>query len=93
MLIVKPLVLGLIIGVIVFLTSRFLNKKTNSKFIIHLPAIVLIIISIILFYIGYVSIRGFEGASYSFLGVIIFISTIISILIFNTKAKENNESI
>ncbi|ADE72412.1 hypothetical protein BMQ_pBM50073 (plasmid) [Priestia megaterium QM B1551] len=43
-----------------------------------IPAILTVIAAIVLFYIGYVEVRGFEGAAYLFLSVFLILFAIIS---------------
>ncbi|MGF7535201.1 YesK family protein [Bacillus mexicanus] len=78
-----PLGLGALIGIIIIVLSMTLKKKSASS--AKVPAYAGVIISVILFCIGYFIVRGFEGAAYSILGIIIFIFTIFAFFVAQKK--------
>ncbi|GIN99148.1 hypothetical protein J6TS1_50180 [Siminovitchia terrae] len=52
-----------------------------SLFVRMIPGMLTVIAAIILFYVGFVNIRGFEGAAYGILGFFLVIFAIISFII------------
>ena len=76
-----PFLTALIPGFIIVVLTRWLSKKGLSLYIRMLPGILLIIIAAILFYIGFVNIRGFEGGVYGVLSFFLVIFAIISFAI------------
>ncbi len=75
-----PLLIAFIPGVIVLLFTWLFRRMKWSITIRMIPAILTVIASIVLFYIGYVEIRGFEGAAYLFLAVFLLFFAIISFI-------------
>lgn len=67
MMVLAPFLVAIISGSIILLITWGLIKKNFSLPVRNIPGIVTIIAAIILFYIGFVKIRGFEGAAYLFL--------------------------
>ncbi|NIK11653.1 YesK family protein [Alkalibacillus almallahensis] len=83
MMVVAPFLMALIPGIIVLTLTWWFNKKEFHQIIRILPGILLIIAAAILFYIGFVHIRGFEGAAYGFLSFFLIIFAMISFTIGN----------
>jgi hypothetical protein len=73
-----PLLIGLVPGLIVLLLTWLFRRMKWRLPIRMIPAILTVIASIVLFYIGYVEVRGFEGAAYLFLAVFLILFAIIS---------------
>ncbi|GAB1763580.1 hypothetical protein NQ129_25700 [Priestia aryabhattai] len=78
MMIGVPLLIGLVPGVIVLLLTLLFRRMKWGTIVRMIPAILTVIASIVLFYIGYVKVRGFEGAAYLFLAVFLILFAIIS---------------
>ncbi|MGW8428243.1 hypothetical protein ACWGJQ_22605 [Peribacillus simplex] len=62
-----PLLVACVPGMLVVFLAWWFRKLHLSLFIRLLPGILTVITSIILFYIGFGNIRGFEGAGYGIL--------------------------
>ncbi|MFE5431140.1 YesK family protein [Peribacillus simplex] len=62
-----PLLVACVPGMLVVFLEWWFRKLHLSLFIRLLPGILTVITSIILFYIGFGNIRGFEGAGYGIL--------------------------
>ena len=69
MMIGGPLLIALVPGVLVLLVTWLFRKMKWNKFIRMAPSILTVITAAVLFYIGYIEVRGFEGAGYLFLSV------------------------
>jgi len=78
MMVAVPLLIGLVPGLIVLLLT-WLSRRMKWRLPVRMiPAILTAIASIVLFYIGYVEVRGFEGAAYLFLAVFLILFAAIS---------------
>ncbi|MEH6965050.1 hypothetical protein ABEX35_08640 [Priestia megaterium] len=78
MMIGVPLLIGLVPGLIVLLLTWLFRRMKWRLPVRMIPAILTVIASIVLFYIGYVEVRGFEGAAYLFLAVFLILFAAIS---------------
>lgn len=78
MMIGVPLLIGLVPGLIVLLMTWLFRRMKWKLPVRMIPAILTVIASIVLFYIGYVEVRGFEGAAYLFLAVFLILFAAIS---------------
>ncbi|MEK3886325.1 YesK family protein [Bacillus sp. FSL K6-3431] len=78
-----PLLIAIVLGVIILLLTSLFKKKNFSKPIRMIPAILSIIAAIILVYIAFVNIRGFEGVAYGILAFFLICIAIISFAISN----------
>ena len=78
MMIGVPLLIGLVPGLIVLLLTWLFRRMKWRLPVRMIPAILTAIASIVLFYIGYVEVRGFEGAAYLFLAVFLILFAAIS---------------
>lgn len=76
-----PLLIGIVPGLIVLLLTWLFRRMKWRLTVRMIPATLTVIASIILFYIGYVEVRGFEGAAYLFLAVFLILFAIISFVI------------
>ncbi|MET3683180.1 Zn-dependent protease with chaperone function [Alkalibacillus flavidus] len=83
MMVAAPFLMALIPGIIIMTLSWWFNKKDFHQFIRMLPGILLIIAAVVLFYIGFVTIRGFEGAAYGLLSFLLIIFAFFSFAIGN----------
>jgi hypothetical protein len=81
MMFLVPFLIALIPGVIIFLVTWTLAKKGYALSVRMLPGILLITFSLVVFYIGFVHIRGFEGALYGILSFFLIMFALISMVI------------
>ncbi|ALX50522.1 hypothetical protein AOX59_02865 [Lentibacillus amyloliquefaciens] len=77
--------MSLIPGVVILLVTWWFKKMNFSLFVRIIPGVLTVIAAIILFYIGFVNIRGFEGAAYGILAFFLVIFAIISFLLAKKK--------
>ncbi len=70
-----PIIIGVAMGILMLFLTKILKNK--SAYIAKVPAFIGLFIFVIAMLLS-VYIRGFEGASYAVLGIIILIFTIIS---------------
>ena len=76
-----PLLVACVPGMLVILLAWWFRKLHLSLFVRLLPGILTVITSIILFYIGFVNIRGFEGAGYGILAFFLLPFAIVASII------------
>ncbi|WP_181350025.1 YesK family protein [Thalassobacillus sp. CUG 92003] len=88
MMLYGPLLVSLIPGIIVLALTWWFRKKEFSLLMRMLPGCLLTIGAVILFYIGFVNIRGFEGAAYGILSFLLILFAITSFAI-GLKVKVN----
>ncbi|WP_431803575.1 hypothetical protein [Halobacillus andaensis] len=91
MMLYGPLLVSLIPGIIALTLTWWFSKKGFSLFIKMVPGCFLTIAAAILFYNGFVNIRGFEGAAYGILSFFLIIFAIISFAM-GVKVKEDLSS-
>ncbi|MGE7023344.1 hypothetical protein [Solibacillus cecembensis] len=84
----SPFLLGILAGIILIALSAYLKNKGFSKLVIMIPIIVLLATGIIMFYLGYVVIRGFEGFAYSQFGVANLFCLLIRFFVFINDSKK-----
>ncbi|WP_328263539.1 YesK family protein [Priestia megaterium] len=70
----------------IFINSRYLEswlfrKIKWNKVVRMLPSMLAVMAAAVLFYIGYVEIRGFEGAGYLFLSVFLLLFALVSYIV------------
>ncbi|MEV9639562.1 hypothetical protein ABZ756_02540 [Mammaliicoccus sciuri] len=87
MMILAPFLTAVILGSIILLITWWFKKMHFSLFVQTLPGILTAITAIVLFYIGFVNIKGFEGAAYGFLAFFLISFAAISF----EMAKKNKE--
>lgn len=80
-----PLLMSLVPGFAALLLTWWFTKMNFSLIIRVIPGILTIIAAVILFYIGYVNIRGFEGAAYGILAFFLVSFAVISFIIAKKK--------
>ena len=85
MLLLMPLFTALAIGLVDLLLSMLLSRFTQVRLLVHLPSIVAVFAGVYWLYIGYVLVRGFEGAAYGFLGVFTVMAALCVLLYVNRK--------
>ncbi|MED3648051.1 YesK family protein [Halalkalibacterium halodurans] len=87
MFLLVPISVGIIVGLVVFFATKWLISVKKSKTVIYVPAILSIVISISLILYGFIFIRGFEGAAYLILSIIVLLFAIPSL--FYARIKLN----
>ncbi|MGG1564692.1 YesK family protein [Priestia megaterium] len=70
----------------IFINSRYLEswlfrKIKWNKVVRMLPSMLAVMAAAVLFYIGYVEIRGFEGAGYLFLSIFLLLFAVVSYIV------------
>ncbi|MDC7720933.1 hypothetical protein FA002_12835 [Priestia megaterium] len=81
MMIGGPLLIALLPSVLVILVTWLFRKMKWNKVIRMLPSMLTVMAAAVLFYIGYVEIRGFEGAGYLFLSVFLLLFALVSYIV------------
>jgi ABC-type nickel/cobalt efflux system permease component RcnA len=81
MMIGGPLLIALLPGVLVILVTWLFRKMKWNKVIRMIPSMLTVMAAAVLFYIGYVEIRGFEGAGYLFLSVFLLLFALVSYIV------------
>ena len=81
MMIGGPLLIALLAGVLVILVTWLFRKMKWNKVIRMLPSMLTVMAAAILFYLGYVEVRGFEGAGYLFLSVFLLLFAVVSYIV------------
>ncbi|WP_337134261.1 YesK family protein [Priestia megaterium] len=81
MMIGGPLLIALLPGILVILVTWLFRKMKWNKFIRMIPSMLTVMAAAVLFYIGYVEIRGFEGAGYLFLSVFLLLFALVSYIV------------
>ncbi|MBM7601022.1 hypothetical protein JOC34_003443 [Virgibacillus halotolerans] len=82
--------MSLIPGIVILLVTWWFKKMNFSLFVRIMPGIFTVIASIILFYIGLVNIRGFEGSAYGILAFYLIVLAVVSLVIVNKKTISKN---
>lgn len=82
-----PVGLGILVGAIVILLTVFLRKRTDSRVLKNVPAIVGTLAALYLLYRGFFEVRGFEGAAYGVISITLIIFALLSISIANKKKE------
>ncbi|MES9743763.1 YesK family protein [Priestia megaterium] len=81
MMIGGPLLIALLPGVLLLLITWLFRKMKWNKVIRMIPSMLTVIAAAVLFYIGYVEVRGFEGAGYLFLSVFLLLFAVVSYIL------------
>ncbi|MGE7185633.1 YesK family protein [Peribacillus sp. NPDC006672] len=76
-----PLLIACVPGIMIILLSWWFRKLNLSLFVRLLPGVLTFIASIILFYISFEYIRGFEGAAYGILAFFLLPFAIVASII------------
>ena len=79
MMIGGPLLIALLPGVLVLLVTWLVRRMKWNKVIRMIPSMLTVIAAAVLFYIGYVEVRGFEGAGYLFLSMFLILFAVVPI--------------
>ncbi|WP_083934616.1 YesK family protein [Siminovitchia fordii] len=75
-----PLLMSLIPAIVILLVTWWFRRMNFPLFARIIPGIITVIAAIFLFYIGFVNIRGFEGAAYGILAFFLVIFAVISFI-------------
>ncbi|MBY0065055.1 MULTISPECIES: YesK family protein [Priestia] len=81
MMIGGPLLIALLPGVLILVLTWLFRKMKWNKVIRMIPSMLTVIAAAVLFYIGYVEVRGFEGAGYLFLSVFLLLFAVVSYIL------------
>jgi hypothetical protein len=81
MMIGGPLLIALLPGVLLLLVTWLFRKMKWNKVIRMIPSMLTVIAAAVLFYIGYVEVRGFEGAGYLFLSMFLLLFAVVSYIV------------
>ncbi|MCM3794437.1 hypothetical protein M3690_14160 [Priestia megaterium] len=81
MMIGGPLLIALLPGVLLLLITWLFRKMKWNKVIRMIPSMLTVIAAAVLFYIGYVEVRGFEGAGYLFLSVFLLLFALVTYIV------------
>ncbi|RDZ13355.1 hypothetical protein C3744_15690 [Priestia megaterium] len=81
MMIGDPFLIALLPGVLVLLVTWLFRKMKWNKVVRMIPSMLTVIAAFVLFYIGYVEVRGFEGAGYLFLSVFLLLFALVSYIV------------
>ncbi len=76
-----PLLIALLPGVLLLLVTWLFRKMKWNQVIRMIPSMLTVMAAAILFYIGYVEVRGFEGAGYLFLSVFLLLFAVVSYIL------------
>lgn len=77
--------LPVVVGIVVLLVTWWFRKMNFSLFVRMIPGVLTIATAVILFYIGFVNIRGFEGAAYGILAFFLMIFAIASFVMAKAR--------
>ena len=81
MMIGGPLLIALLPGVLILMLTWLFRKMKWNKVIRMIPSMLTVIAAAVLFYIGYVEVRGFEGGGYLFLSVFLLLFAVVSYIV------------
>lgn len=76
-----PLLIALLPGILVILVTWLFRRMKWNKVVRMIPSMLTIMAAAVLFYIGYVEIRGFEGSGYLFLSVFLLLFAVVSYIV------------
>ena len=88
MMLLVPFLIAIIPGIIILLLTWWFTKKGLPLFGKLLPGSLALIASVVLFYVGFVSIRGFEGGAYGILSIILFIFSVLSFIFVKRDTRD-----
>ena len=88
MMLLVPFLAAVIPGVIMLMISWWFTKKGFSLYLRLLPGFLALIASVVLFYVGFVNIRGFEGGAYGILSIILFVFSVLSFVIVKRVPRD-----
>lgn len=85
-----PLLMSLIPGFVILLVTWWFRRMDFPVSRQIIPGILTVIAAIVLFYIGFVNIRGFEGAAYGIFAFFLVIFAVISFIIAKKTIKQSD---
>ncbi|WP_059105035.1 hypothetical protein [Shouchella shacheensis] len=90
MLIGGPFLVAIVPGAFVLVLTWSFRKLNFPLSLRLLPGILTVVAAVILFYIGYVEIRGFEGGAYALLAFFLIGFAVLSFVIANKKNHDES---
>jgi len=87
MMILAPFLMAVLPGIVILLCAWWFNKMNLPLIVRTIPGILTVIAAIIVFYIGFVNIRGFEGAVYGILAFFLLLFAIVSFVMAKKRVK------
>ncbi|MEC0666262.1 YesK family protein [Priestia flexa] len=81
MMLFAPFLASIVPGIIILLLTWWFKKKNFSFSVRLAPGIIGIVGAILLFYIGFVNIRGFEGIAYGILSFFLIVFAFVALII------------
>lgn len=87
MMIFMPLLVAIVPGILVILLAWLFAKKEFSRLVRMTPGVLTLIAAVVLFYIGFVNVRGFEGIAYGILSFFLVIFGFSAILVGTKKGE------
>ncbi|KJL05953.1 hypothetical protein [Priestia aryabhattai] len=81
MMIGGSLLIALLPGVLILVLTWLFRKMKWNKVIRMNPSILTLMAAAVLFYIGYVEVRGFKGAVYLFLSMFLLLFAVVSYIV------------
>lgn len=85
MLVIVPLLIAMLVGSIMLLSTWWFKKMDYSLLMRGLPGTLTVVAALLFFYIGYFEVRGFAGAAYLLLALFLSIIGLISLIIADLK--------
>lgn len=85
-----PFLISVIPGFVILLVTWWFRRMNFPMSAQMIPGITTVIAAIVLFYIGFVNIRGFEGAAYGILAFFLVIFAVISFIIAKGTSKRSD---
>ncbi|MFG6150509.1 hypothetical protein [Halobacillus sp. B23F22_1] len=80
-----PLLMATVIGVLVIVLMWWLRKSALPFIVRLIPGLLTAVAALILFYIGFVQIRGFEGGAYGLLAFFLLVFAFVSVIMGTRK--------
>ncbi|MED3932514.1 YesK family protein [Priestia megaterium] len=87
MMIGGPLLIALLPGVLLLLVTWLFRKMKWNKVVRKIPSMLTVMAAAVLFYIGYVEVRGFEGTGYLFLSVFVLLFAVVSYIVVKKPVR------
>jgi hypothetical protein len=85
-----PFLISVIPGFVILLVTWWFRRMNFPMSAQMIPGITTVIAAIVLFYIGFENIRGFEGAAYGILAFFLVIFAVISFIIAKGTSKRSD---
>lgn len=91
MLLFVPTGIGIAVGIIIIALTIVFKRMFNVT-VAKIPSFLGVIAAIIIFCMGYVEVRGWEGAAYLYLAFTIFVFLIITFFIATFKRTKSSRN-